>query len=289
MTKRHLLFNLLLAVLVLISIPAFALAQGVDSDNIVIVFDDSGSMNDNLGAGIDKMSAAKTALLEIMKDVPATTNVGLVSFHKDWLYKLGPVDKVKFKAAVDVLRQSGGTPLSEYIKIGADSLLVQREKQLNYGSYRLLVVTDGDSTDGDDYRVFVPEIMARGITVDVIGVGMQTQHDLATRVHTYYNADNPESLQTAVKKVFAEIGGRGGGITNEEAFELIAPLPDGFALGVIKSLAKTGNHPIGERPVEANNAQNGQQDQQQDSGGGFLLVIIAAIVVVLAAVLFLAL
>jgi hypothetical protein len=233
---------------VFILLPGTSESETYDADNVVIVFDDSGSMGEYIGQ-IRKIEAAKIALLEVMKDVPANTNIGLVTFHQGWVYPLGPFDKAKMAVVIGNLRDSGGTPLSKFIKMGADQLLKQRDKQFGNGTYRLLVVTDGESSDGDAYISYTREIMGRGIIFDAIGVAMATEHTLATRVHTYYNANNPKALTAAVKKVFSEVGGKGSDKVTAEAFEIVGSLPDGFAEAAIRGLTKSGNHPIGTTPV----------------------------------------
>ena len=89
------------------------------------------------------------------------------------------------------------------MKIAADALLQRRSEQ-HYGTYRLLVVTDGEANDMDMLETYLPDILSRGITVDVIGVDMARQHSLATQVHSYREADNPQSLTAAIEEVFAE-------------------------------------------------------------------------------------
>jgi len=138
--------------------------------------------------------------------------------------------------------------LGAYIKKGADRLLQQREEQFGYGSYRLLVVTDGEASDPTVMERHVPEVLARGIIVDVIGVNMKTDHTLATKVHTYRRADDPAALKTAIAEVFAEVSDSGSNATDEEAFELIAALPDETSGAMLQALATSGNHPIGEDP-----------------------------------------
>jgi hypothetical protein len=90
--------------------------------------------------------------------------------------------------------------------------------------------------------------MARGITFDAIGVGMEKNHTLATKVHKYYRADNPEQLTWAVKKVVSEIGGSNSNVDPEEAFALVGSLPDNFVEAALKALLNQGNHPIGTTP-----------------------------------------
>jgi hypothetical protein len=67
-------------------------------------------------------------------------------------------------------------------------------------------------------------------------------------VHSYRNANDPESLRQAISSVFAEVASSDGGVAGEDAFELIADLPEGTASAMLESLSTSGNQPIGEAP-----------------------------------------
>jgi uncharacterized protein YegL len=235
--------------------PAAGVRAQESHDNVVIVLDCSGSMNERLaGTQMKKMEAAKEALKAVIQKVPQSTRIGLIVFglvnqREDWAYPLGPRDDVKLAAAIDALQPSSGTPLGRYIKKGADRLLEERQKQFGYGTYRLLVVTDGEAQDKELVDRFTPEVIARGVTVDVIGVGMKKDHTLATKVHSYRRANDPESFQRAVSEVFAEIAGTSSDSTQAEAFDLLAAIPSEVAASMIQALSSSGNHPIGTRPA----------------------------------------
>ena len=83
------------------------------------------------------------------------------NIQNKWVYPLGPKDTQKLIAAIRLPQPSGGTPLGKYLRIGANRLLEQREKQYNYGNYRLLVVTDGEASDTDKVKHYTPEILNR--------------------------------------------------------------------------------------------------------------------------------
>jgi hypothetical protein len=138
--------------------------------------------------------------------------------------------------------------LGAYLKKGADRLLEERARQFGYGTFRLLVVTDGEAGDQKLVERFTPEVIARGITVDVIGVAMDQRHTLATRVHSYRSANDPASLTRAIAEVFGEIGGRGRDVAGAEAFAELQPIPSEVAQAMIQALSASGNQPIGERP-----------------------------------------
>src|ERR1044071_2164026 len=226
-------------------------------DNVVIVLDASGSMKEALsGTGVSKMTAAKTAIKTVLQKVPPSTHVGLLVFSalnvkEDWVYPLGPRNDELLVRALDGLEAHGGTPLGHYIKKGADRLLEERARQFGYGTYRLLVVTDGEAQDQNLVEAYTPDVMSRGITLDVIGVGMKQDHTLARKTHSYRRANDPASLNRAITEVFAEIGSAATDTTQAEAFELLAPLPGEVAAAMIQALSSSGNHPIGTKPAPA--------------------------------------
>jgi hypothetical protein len=249
--------------------PAALAAGDTDRDNVVVVLDASGSMGDSID-GVRKMAAAKDALKVVLAQLPDNVNVGILVFPSDgWIYKLGPKDLTRINAAIDRIDDGGGTPLGEYIKRGADALLKQREAQFGYGSYRLIVVTDGEASDSRLMERYTPEVVARGINLDVIGVGMGQRHTLAKYAHTYRSADDPASLQTAVKEAFAEVTARDtGGAADEDAFAIVSGLPDSFCQAAIEALSKTGNYPIGERPPQRVATTPGDSTSPGNTGSG---------------------
>jgi len=224
-------------------------AQVQVTDNVVVVVDASGSMGAPMG-GSTRMSVAKNALKQVLDQIPDTTHVGILVFPRgDWVYPLGPRKESMLAGAIDSIQSGGGTPLGDYMKRGADALLEARKKQFGYGTYRLLVVTDGEAGDARQVEAYTPDIISRGITIDCIGVEMASRHTLATKVHSYRNANDPESLKQAISEVFAEVVSGDAGQAGEDAFELIAELPEATASAMLKSLSTSGNQPIGEGPV----------------------------------------
>jgi hypothetical protein len=220
------------------------------TDSVVVVVDASGSMGSVMaGTGRDRMSVAKDALKQVLGQIPDTTDIGILVFPTgNWVYPLGPRKESMLVGAIDSIQSGGGTPLGDYMKQGADALLKARKEQFGYGTCRLLIVTDGEAGDQRKVESFTPDIISRGITIDVIGVEMASRHTLATKVHSYRNADNPESLRQAITEVFAEVATGDASKGGENAFELIADLPEATASAMLESLSISGNQPIGESP-----------------------------------------
>lgn len=227
-----------------------ALGQDVYTDNVVIVLDGSGSMQGNMyDMQVSKMQAAKTAISEVLKTIPQSTHIGLIAFGGStdkWIYPLGPRDDATFFSSLDGIYAKGRTPLGEYMKLGADALLKVRKKQYGYGSYRLLVVTDGEATDGELVERYTPDIISRGIIVDVIGVNMQKDHTLATRANSYRRANDPASLRTAIQEVFGEIERKTTFTDSDDSvFRELGNIPDKLIMSIIHTLHDSGNSPIG--------------------------------------------
>ncbi|MEM8678677.1 MAG: vWA domain-containing protein [Planctomycetota bacterium] len=222
------------------------------ADNVVVILDDSGSMRDSMGRRrgqrLTRMDAAKSALVTVLEQLPEDAHVGIATLNRKvrgqghWIVPLGPVDVEAARNAIGQVQADGGTPLGEFLKRGADALLEKRAAE-HYGTFRLLVVTDGEANDGTLLESYLPDVLSRGITVDVIGVDMDSDHSLATQVHSYRRADDPESLTEAVQEVFAETTG-GSAQDGSDDFELLQPLPDDVAQAVLLSLGESGNQPI---------------------------------------------
>lgn len=209
-----------------------------------------------------KIEAAKSALQVVLGQLPSDAQVGILLLNGktgsgSWVVPVGPVNLEVARAALKQVRAGGETPLGARLKQAADALLEKRAKQ-HYGEYRLLVVTDGEATDGPRVARFLPEILARGLTVDVIGVDMRADHSLATQVRSYRRADDPDSLQRAVQAVFAESSSDQD--DRQTDFEFLSGFPSDVAAAALAALAEAGNEPIGSTLVNRPMAQDTNHD-----------------------------
>ena len=268
----------------------------IHKDNIVVILDASGSMQDKFSGDRtkSKMEAAKAALQEVLSKVPDDTYIGLLVFsganiQNEWVYPLGPKDTQKLTTAIQLPRPSGDTPLGRYIRIGANRLLEQRARQYNYGNYRLLVVTDGEASDADKVKHYTPEILNRQIRIDVIGVDMKTDHMLANVVDSYRKADNPGELVAAVSQILAETGDTGTDVSGEDAFADIAPLSSEIAADLIQRLTTPpSNTAIAVKPTERTTPQattpsqtpTPQQNDVESQGRLWFVVVLVVLAVV---------
>lgn len=238
------------------------------SDNIVVVFDTSGSMADKMShVDMMKIDVAKNALKEVLTNIPSETNIGLLTFD-GWKYSVSPIDSSKLTAAINACAPGGNTPLYKHIIIGADELLKQREKNGNSGYYKLVVVTDGEAQDenlnfsknlnnGQIQLGCLQDIISRGIVVDTIALDMSQNHSLKKYINgKYMSGDNQESLTNSLKKSVAEIGTPGQDNLSNEIFSELNQMDDTFLFSVLKSLTITENHPIGTIQPSQNNQNN---------------------------------
>jgi len=194
---------------------------GEDVQSMVILFDNSGSMDQPLSKGRhQKLAVAKEALINVLKTLPEDRGilVGIVTFD-GWAYELGPVDHAKLEGTVrDIRPSSAGTPLYQHMALSATELIRLKKRNLRYGGgeYKLLVVTDGEAThddellnqdrqlpDGKVRRGVLKNIINAGVIVDAIGVDMQDAHPLATQINGAYTCgDDLKSLSEALDKSF---------------------------------------------------------------------------------------
>lgn len=233
---------------VLLATPIFA------SDWTVFVVDTSGSMRGN------RITTAKDSMSKVVDQIPEGTQVGLLSFN-GWEYKPTTLNKESLKKSISGMRTGGGTPLSDYMKAGADQLLLARKRGDRGGVYTLIVVTDGVEDDPRQLKNYLDEIILRGIQVKAIGLDMSGDHNLASNPAVEYtNANNPEALTKKLTDyVKAEVD-FSDPQASEEMFEELEGLPGEVAFKVIESITKLKNHPIGEPEVvevidEQGNAQ----------------------------------
>ena len=235
-------------------------------------------------------------MIQVLSNLPPDTEVGILTFV-DWIYPIAPIDRDKLTGAIRATRAGGGTPLGAYMKTACDTLLEQREKYHGYGTFRLLVVTDGEASDPNVLAKYLPDIVSRGITLDTIGVDMREDHTLGLRSRKYMKADDPDSLTKAVSASLAEVAGTSDDRNAQENFDAIQGIPDKMVKNIITSLTDQPNQPIGEEaPVKVID-ENGNVKLVKSSaattdsgwhigwwiGGGGVAVLLIVILIVVGA------
>ncbi|MGH7597194.1 MAG: vWA domain-containing protein [bacterium] len=183
--------------------------------NFYFIFDGSGSMRDKLSSdcGGDqnfsrKLDGAKWAVAEFLKKVPRDVNLGLYVFDEHHVSSsaclvvpLGPNNVTAFLQAVNAIEAGGGTPLARALRSGVEILVQQRNKQLGYGEFRLVVVTDGLADDIPAAAEFATE---NAIPIYAIGLCIKENHPLRQYAVSYRSADNFRDLAEALETTIAE-------------------------------------------------------------------------------------
>jgi len=178
--------------------------------NFLIVLDGSSSMSEGSGDGrTSKIDAAKNAIAVFAAKVGADDNLGLCAFDSQGVTLRSPLgvnNRQQFGAALRDVNSDSGTPLSTAVELGYSVLQAQARRQLGYGEYYLVIVTDGEANDGYDPTDIVDKIVAESpVVIYTIGFRIGSGHSLNRPGLTVYkDANNPEELGQGLESVLAE-------------------------------------------------------------------------------------
>ena len=185
------------------------IADNLTGRNFLLIFDGSGSMQQaECSGGLRKIDAAKQAVKAWSKSVPEDANLGLYAFHNGGFLSLplASGNRNAFMQAIDQIVAGGGTPLAEAMEYAYEEFTKQGKRQLGYGEYTIVVVTDGRANSISELRKEVDIILSKTpINIFSIGFCIGDQHSLNQPGRTVYrSADNPQELQRGLKEVLAE-------------------------------------------------------------------------------------
>jgi uncharacterized protein with von Willebrand factor type A (vWA) domain len=181
--------------------------------NFYFIFDGSGSMSESLNKQCkgdkrfsSRLEGAKWAVEQFLPLMPRDVNLGLWvfdSYGNSERVSLGPDNRAQFLTEVQRTRAGGRTPLTESIEQGVNRLVQQRDKQLGYGEFRLVVVTDGEAT-GRPLPQAVGYARERRIPIYTIGLCIGADHELRKYSVSYRAADSIEALKRGLEETLAE-------------------------------------------------------------------------------------
>ncbi len=178
--------------------------------NYYIILDGSGSMDERKCSGEKtKHQAAKEAIIDFSKKMPVEDNLGMLIFDAGGISErvsLGTGNGPKIRQQLLSSHPSGSTPLRSAIEIALDSLTRQATRQLGYGEYHLIVVTDGEASPGYDPTSLVNRVLDQtSVQIHTIGFCIDTDHSLNQPGRTMYSAVNDASkLGQELEAVLAE-------------------------------------------------------------------------------------
>ena len=180
--------------------------------NFYFILDGSGSMGEKTDKSCggeqkftNKMVGAQWAVKEFLKHVPEDVNIGLYVFDEEGKREtvaLGRENRDEFVRAVERMRVGGGTPLREAIVFGTQRLVEQYRRQLGYGEYRLVVVTDGQAKGIPAAAMGAAKV---GIPLYSIGLCVGADHPLRLYSVSYREADRFSDLASGLQQTLAEL------------------------------------------------------------------------------------
>jgi Ca-activated chloride channel family protein len=181
--------------------------------NFYFIFDGSGSMSEALTMQCkgdkrfaSRLEGARWAVEQFLPLVPPDVNLGLWVFDTNGnseRVSLASDSRGQFLAQVQRIRAGGRTPLTESIEQGVNRLVQQRDKQLGYGEFRLIVVTDGEAT-GRPLPQAIAYARERRIPIYTIGLCIGAGHELRKYSVSYRAADSIEALKLGLEETLAE-------------------------------------------------------------------------------------
>ncbi len=178
--------------------------------NYVMIFDGSGSMGEHRCSGSrTKSDVAQEAMADWAQSVPADANLGLIVFDQQGFsvrLQLGQGDRQKFIQQVQAVVPGSGTPLTQAVQTAYEILTTQAGRQLGYGEYHMVIVTDGVANQPEKLTGTINAVLARSpIIISTIGFCISDTHALNQPGRTIYKAaNNPEALRQGLQDVLAE-------------------------------------------------------------------------------------
>ena len=186
--------------------------DNLTQDNFVVVADFSGSMGDQVCSGnyINKSEAAKSVLNRWVDKLPQDSGLGLVVFDGNGVRSLVDINtgvQRQFKNALQAMQPSGGTPLNSSVTLAYNKLKNQAYKQRGFGSYKVVVITDGAHSPGENPTSIVYEITENfNNPVELYTIGFCIDDSaLNSPGRTFYqSASDPNALEQGLGQVLAE-------------------------------------------------------------------------------------
>ncbi|MEO0829806.1 MAG: vWA domain-containing protein [Pseudomonadota bacterium] len=167
----------------------------------VIVLDDSGSMG-------SAMEDAKAAVLTAVEQMPDDGRVAVIALNRGRILDAMAVTDARgtLPQLLQPVEPSGGTPLGASMFQAFDILTAEAAQQRGFGTYRVLVTTDGQASDGAALSNAVERILSRTpIEVATIGIGIGKGHPLNMPGHMdYVSVSGVDGLAAALTQAAAE-------------------------------------------------------------------------------------
>jgi Ca-activated chloride channel family protein len=199
--------------------PRSASAQGT---NVLIVLDSSGSMRGKVGGQV-KMDLAEKVVADLVENMPADMNVGLLVYGArspreqnncddiELIQPMGPPDAAKLGESLRGVQARGMTPIGGSLRRAAE-VLRAHEMSGHEGASTIVLVSDGtESCHADPCQVAREVHEETGIDVRVHVVGLDVaageRDTLACVAQSgggkYFAVENEQELRTALTEATA--------------------------------------------------------------------------------------
>lgn len=182
----------------------------IAQNNIVFVFDASGSMKSFVD-GKRKINAAREAMLEIVDVLPDGTNTALIAYGRnsgggctdiELIAPLAPLDAAALKKQISQIYAYGSTPIADSLARALDVIYQTGE------SATIILLSDGLETCGGDPCKTIADARADGMDVTLHVIGFDLANANASELECaaqsgggfYYNAQNPEELLASLQQ-----------------------------------------------------------------------------------------
>lgn len=196
--------------------PLAAADEGDEYGRLMLVLDSSGSMAQRTSAGQTKIEAAKSALRDVISELPADALVGLRVFGAEVFSRkdagacedsqnvvpLGTDNRDQLLGAIDGYQPYGETPIPVALQQAAKDLGDE-------GTRSIMLVSDGESTCAPDPCQVAADLVEQGIDlhIDVVGLSVsgaaraQLQCVADRGQGTYYDAEDAEDITDQISRV----------------------------------------------------------------------------------------
>ena len=189
---------------------------------VFIVFDDSGSMNDD-----NKLVMAKKSFRAWIEHAPEDYRFSLTAINAGKLVPLARHNRARVLAAVDKLRASGNTPLADTIAAVWGDIVLYRGSGAAYVREVVVILTDGeDNTKRGDAGVRYEMNRLRSDSVEVIAFGYKGEADYLNGAAThFYSPNNGQDISKGLNAISAEVRDTSDVVVDDATRKLMATLP----------------------------------------------------------------
>lgn len=211
--------------------PAIMVVEPSDEAIVIVTLDVSASMWAN-DLYPNRMEAAKEAAKLFVQELPPKMRVGVVSFSEtSYLNQVPTTDREEILAAIEKLQPRSGTAIGNGLMTSLDAVyggLGGEPPKVERGIYApaiIVLLTDGENTDGQSPFDVVGQAIEHGIRVYTIGIGSpgstevlvgssalrakldeETLRELARLTDAkYYNASTEQDLRAVYQNLTTQL------------------------------------------------------------------------------------